>query len=134
MGRPIGGNSFIFKQNFFSDEKFRNYLRDNHFSYRWPKSEKRNNCKVCKGLSKNQNHQWIYKIGECANISCNINEKCPNRIQIAQCSKTGKIDLFESSQHNSQEFYQNIHGMSDKAKTMIYFTITIHDRSVSLLN
>ena len=30
MGRPIGGNSFVFKQHFFSDDKFQNYQRDNH--------------------------------------------------------------------------------------------------------
>ena len=109
----------FFKQIFSSEDKLQNYLRENNFSYRLPKSEKRKNCKVFKGLSKNQNHDCIYKIGECVNINCNANEKCPKRIQVAKCSISGKIDLYESSQHNSQEFFTNIHGLSKIAKSII---------------
>ena len=48
MGRPKIGQTFEFAKNFDSMTKFEKYCNKKQFSFRWPKSEKKPNCKVCK--------------------------------------------------------------------------------------
>ena len=100
---------------------------DKQLTYRWPKSESRKNCKVCKRLSKSSDHDYIYKLGECVNIRCNENEKCTHRIHIACCSASGKTYLYKRDQHNSLSFHSNVHGITLIVKNLIEDLIYNYD-------
>ena len=105
MGRPKICQTFEFAKNFDSMTKFEKYCNKKQFSFRWPKSEKKPNCKVCKLDGKSYDHPWTYKLGECVNIECNLIDKCPKRIQVAFFSHTGKAQ--QRAFRTTQSWYES---------------------------
>ena len=110
MGRPTKScEKFEFKKSFDSMAEFEDYSIKKKLSVRWRKSEKRRSCKVCRLSSLKHDHQWAHKNGFCANISCNMHEQGPKQFQLALCSKTGRVDLYDLGKHNSKNLECNIH-------------------------
>ena len=81
-----------------------------------PNQEK---CSCYKRDGKSFDHKWSIKQGICANNDCHLYSVCPKRVKIETCSKSGKTDLFQIGDHNSEKFLPYNYGMSKKTKTIV---------------
>ena len=65
MGRTTkSGKNFQYSKSFKSIKELEYSMIKTERSIRWTKSEKRDKCKICKRMDKENNHLWVLKSGD----------------------------------------------------------------------